>query len=255
MTAAVERAHRLPVRSGVAPFRVWMALACRVGRPDYALSSYEFDVLWGQLCVGRVPYPLGVPRTGWPEEQRAVLTDEVYRGLVVRGLVDADRRIDAGLAEFLCLLDSHHVSVDLVGDFGYPVRALAVTDGRAGVLALQAGGELWLDRIRPAELVAAVVGLLPHVTPAVPAAGGTSAGPAMPCGDGMPWHGLASHCRVAGRFGISTGDGEPMPVLVTWFDIDGVRYLMVRERSRLHVGPADHAEIERRVRALLPTRG
>jgi hypothetical protein len=37
-----------------------------------------------------------------------------------------------------------------------------------------------------------------------------------------------------------------LPVLVTWFDIDGIRYLMVRERSRLHVGPADHAKIERR---------
>jgi ESX secretion-associated protein EspG len=223
--------------------------------PDYALSNYEFDVLWGQQSSGRIPYPLGAPRTGWPREQRAVLTDEVYRGLIARGLVDTARRLDAGLAEFLRLLDRHHVSVDLVGDFGYPVCALAVTDGRDAALAVRAGGELWLNRIRPGELVSAAVGLLPHVTPAVPAAGGTSAVPEPSGRDPAPWSGSASHCLVAGRFGISTGDGEPVPVLVSWFDLDGVRYLMVREGARLHVGPADHAEIERRVCALLPATG
>lgn len=199
-----------------------------MGRPDYVLSSYEFDVLWARLCPGRMPYPLGVPPTGRSRDERAVLANEVYRELTARGLVAADRAVDTGLAEFLRLLDSHHVSVDLVGHIGYPVRALAVTDGVAGVLAVLAGGELWLTGFRPAELATAIVGLLP-VEPRLPQG------------------------RTAGRFGISTGDGAPAPALVAWFDTDDGRHLVVHEESRLSVGPAGHEDVERCLTAIVST--
>lgn len=226
-----------------------------MGHPDYALSSCEFDVLWGQLCVGRIPYLLGVPRTGPTPREDTAVTDEVYRELIDRGLVAPDRQVDAGLAEFLHLLDTHRVSVDLVGDFGYPVRALAVTDGQRGVLAMRAGGELWLTRVQPAGLVAAVVGLLPNAAPVPRGAGGNNAGLELLRRDMVSRPEAALHCGVAGRIGISIGDGEPMPVLVACFDIDSVRYLLVREETRLYIGPADSVEIERRVCALLPALG
>lgn len=201
---------------------VSIMLSVPMGRPDYVLSSYEFDVLWARLCPGRVPYPLGVPPTGRTSDERAVLVNEVYRELIARGLVTADREVDDGLVEFLRLLDSHAVSVDLVGDIGYPVRALAVTDGVAGVLAVLAGGELWLTGIGPGELATAAVGLLPP----------------------------AGSCRTAGRFGVSSGDGEPVAVLVAWYDTDDGRCLVVRGESRVVAG---HAEVELQVAAIVST--
>jgi hypothetical protein len=211
--------------------------------PDFALSSYEFDVVWAQLCLGRMPYPLGVPRTGRTSEERAVLAEEVRRGLCDRGLLAAaGQRVDEGLAELLRLLGGHRVAVDLVGDIGYPVRALAATDGRLGVLGVLAGGELWLTGIRPDGLAHAVVGLLP--TPVVP----------VPRGESMDFSvELTANCRAAGRFGVSVGDGGPVPATVTWFDTEVGPYLVVHEDGRLTVAPTDPAGVERKVANLLST--
>ncbi|GAB3450519.1 ESX secretion-associated protein EspG [Actinophytocola sediminis] len=134
--------------------------------PDYVVSTYEFDVLWADLCLGRMPASLTVPRTGRDARERALLAEEIYRELFDRGLVDRDRRVDDGLTTMLGLLSGFLVAVDFAGDIGYPVRALVATDGRAGVLATLAGGELWLTGIEPAELGTAIVGLLPTDRPA-----------------------------------------------------------------------------------------
>lgn len=193
--------------------------------PDYALSSYEFDLLWNELCLGRMPGSLVVPRTGRTPGERAVLAKEIYRELTDRGLVDHDRRVDVGLSGLLRLLSGYRVAVDLVGDIGYPVRAVAATDGRAGVLAMLAGGELWLTGISPAGLATAIVGLLPAARPP-----GRNAG---------------------GRFGFSASGGRAVASAMTWFDTESGRYLVVDEQSRLCLVSTGRAGIERRIAGCL----
>lgn len=213
--------------------------------PDFALSNYEFDVLWAELGLGRMPHPLQVPPTGNTPAESAMLAEEVRRELTARGLMVARRQADADLAAMLRLLDEHRVAVDLVCDVGYPLRALAATDGHTGVLAVLAGGELWLTGIRQCELAGAIVGLLPDVKPP----GGRA-----PVLDTLSELGRGAHeltvtCRAAGCFGFSITNRPS----VTWFDADGNRYLVEREPSRLRIGQVDHAGLERRIRTGLST--
>ena len=227
-----------------------------MGGPDYALSSYEFDVLWG---LDRMPYPLAVPRIGRTPAERSVLAGEVRRALSDRGLVAQDERVDAGLAALLRLLGDYRVAVDLVGDIGYPVRALAATDGQTGVLALLAGGELWLTAIAPAELVPAIVGVLPGgVSPgSVPYQRTTVLGDdavAVVLGrDAVVLSRLPAICRAAGRFGVSTGARGPLPDTVTWLDTETGPYLVAHEGARLSIGPTGPADVARRITDLLST--
>lgn len=227
-----------------------------MGGPDYALSSYEFDVLWAETCLDRMPYPLAVPRIGRTPAERAVLAGEVRRALFDRGLVSADSCVDAGLTALLRLLGHYRVAVDLVGDIGYPVRALAATDGRAGVLAVLAGGELWLTGIAPAELVPAIVGVLPGGG-SVPHQRTTVLGDdavAVVLGrDAIVLSRLPATCRAAGRFGVSTGVRGPLPDTVTWLDTQTGPYLVAHEGTRLSIGPTGHGDVEQRICRLLST--
>lgn len=220
--------------------------------PDFALSNYEFDVLWAELGLGRMPHPLQVPPTGSTPAESAVLAQEVRRELTDRGLMAAGHQTDADLAAMLRLLDEHRDAVDLVGDVGYPLRALAATDGHAGVLAVLAGGELWLTSTCRDQLAGAMVGLLPDVGPAV----------AEPCdaqvtvldalaelGRGEATHELTVNCRAAGSFGFSTADRQSLG----WFDAGGNRYLIEHEASRMRVSPVDCAGLKRRIAAGLST--
>ncbi len=230
-----------------------------MGGPDYALSSYEFDVLWAESCLDRMPYPLAVPRIGRNPSERAVLAGEVRRALVDRGLVSADEHVDAGLETLLRLLGHYRVAVDLVGDIGYPVRALAATDGRTGVLAVLAGGELWLTGIAPDELVPAIVGVLPggESPESVPHQRTTVLGDdavAVVLGrDAIVLSRLPATCRAAGRFGVSTGVRGPLPDTVTWLDTETGPYLVAHEGTRLSIGPTGHGDVERRLTGFLST--
>jgi hypothetical protein len=227
-----------------------------VGCPDFALSSYEFDVLWD---FDRMPYPLAVPRIGRTPAERAVLVGEVRRALLDRGLVTEAHEVDPRLAALLRLLGQYRVAVDLVADIGYPVRALAATDGRAGVLAVLAGGELWLTGIAPADLVSAIVGVLPGgLSPgSVPYQRTTVLGDdavAVVLGrDAVVLSRLPAICRAAGRFGVSTGGWGPLPDTVTWLDTETGPYLVANEGARLSIGPTGHADIARRITDLLST--
>lgn len=226
--------------------------------PDFALSSYEFDVLWTHLRLPRMPYPLGVPRTGRTTAEQAMLAEEVRKALADRGLLTDDHEVDEGLAALLRLLAAHRVAVDLVADIGYPVRALAASDGEAGVLAMLAGGELWLTGIGPDRLAEAIAGLLrgaPAPRGSHPAAvrEQVAAPPRAAVAPVTVLPELATDCRATGRFGVSAGDGGPVPATVTWFDTEAGPYLVAHEGARLTIGPTDHAGIERRVAALVST--
>jgi hypothetical protein len=220
--------------------------------PDFALSNYEFDVLWAELGLGRMPHPLQVPPTGSTPAESAVLAEEVRRELTDRGLMAAGHQTDADLAAMLRLLDEHRDAVDLIGDVGYPLRALAATDGRAGVLAVLAGGELWLTSTRPAALAGAILGLLPDLGPSVveqhdPRVTVFDTVPEP--GQGAATHELTVSCRAAGSFGFSTSGCLSMG----WFDANGSRYLIEHEASRIRIAPVDHAGLERRIAAGLST--
>lgn len=227
--------------------------------PDFALSSYEFDFLWGALGLGRKPYPLQVPPTSRVPERRVELAAEVYRELADRGLVSADV-IDAGLESLLRLVGDHRVSVNAVAHIGYQVRALAAADEANGVLAVLAGGELWLTGIRPAELASAIVGVLPAAEPGsgvpislpVPAAGDVSdvfgdlvlEPEVLAASEAAALTELGALRRGGGRFGCSTVGREPTSAVVGWFDTPHGRYLIGREGPRLSVRPAGSVLIE-----------
>jgi hypothetical protein len=225
---------------------------------DYVLSSHEFDVLWHELELGAMPYPLAVPRTGRTPEQRAQFADEVYRELGDRGIVSG-RLVDAGLERLLRLLGCYRRSIDVVADIGYPVRALAAADQGAGVLAVLAGGELWLTGIEVTALAAAIVGVLPAAAPGPsgpidPAerSGGDLAreGELLAEAGAAVLAGLAANRRAGGRFGISVCGARGL-TLLNWLDTEQGRYLLMHKDSWLSVGPADAVGIERRLAAIL----
>src|SRR5205823_7836604 len=119
-------------------------------------------------------------------------------------------------------------------------------------------GELWLSKIRPTGLAAALIGVLPVSAP------GTGRSVSEPCpglgeGTALPdedafadlvlerkmlmkvgARGLAeltTKRSTGGRFGVFNSCRERMPILMTWFDTEQGRYFMVHDNSRLNVGP------------------
>jgi hypothetical protein len=132
--------------------------------PDFVLTTHDFDLLWSDLGLARMPYPLDVPSVGATTAERERLTEDMYTRLAERGLAAANR-IDGQLDELLRVLCHHEVSVDTVGYLGEPIRAVAVTDGRIGVLAMLAAQHISLGQIRPTALAGSIVDLLPAGMP------------------------------------------------------------------------------------------
>ena len=122
-----------------------------MAKPDFVLSAAEFDLVHGDLRLGRVPFPLEVPSHGATMSERAELTAEAYRALAERGLA-AGGQLNARLEELLRLLASPDVAVDAVGHAGQPYRALAAANSHVGVLARIVADELWVTEIRPSAL-------------------------------------------------------------------------------------------------------
>lgn len=210
----------------------------RVGSPEYDLTVHEFAVLWTDLALGREPSPLELPKMGRTGQEQAMYTAEVRRGLRASGIITGRGRVDDRLESMLRLLAGPYVAVNLVGYVGYQVRALAATDGRSDVLAVQAGGEVWLTAIRSAGLSAAIVGVLPTACPA-------HSRPHGPLEVAVPGE-FAAQCRATGRFGFSVTDTRP----VTCFATGRGWYLATPDGG---VKAADLADIQRCIeRALGP---
>jgi hypothetical protein len=202
------------------------------GSPDFVLSRYEFDVLWRALGFGPMPYPLAVSRVG-----SAQFTDEVYRGLADQGLVHG-RTIEPRLAHLLRLLGEYDVAIHAVGDIGYQMSALAAASRESGVLAVLAGGELWLTGIGRDAMAAAIAGvLLASARSHQEAVGGGLAE-------------AAGASRVHGRFGVSPAHRRPK-FSACWLNTPRGRYLLVRKGSLASIGPADSVSVERCLAAAL----
>lgn len=134
------------------------------------LSLAALDVLWADLQLGRVPFPLRVRNHGDTRGDRARIRAAVYADLGRRGLACDERPADT-LVEDLRLLADPTTTVDLVAlldmDDDKPVTALAATRGRHGILAVQGKLTLRLTRMRGTLTTGALVGLLPATRAAI----------------------------------------------------------------------------------------
>lgn len=248
--------------------------------PDFVLSACEFDLVSGSLGLGRASFPLRVPSVGATMEERAELTGEVYRELAARDLASGDR-LDDELEGLLRLLGSNVFSVDVVGVADGPLRAVTAVNGRAGVLAVLAGDQVWLRGFRPRALASVAVGVLVPADPGRgrgftvrkeslekvvnhdgdfgddPFGGGLDDRTAllrtgMPAADVDALLELAANRRAGGQIGVSRGVTRAA-TLLTWLDTHQGRYLVVNEGEWLSITPADHSRIEQRVAEVLST--
>ncbi|MCI2415797.1 ESX secretion-associated protein EspG [Saccharopolyspora sp. K220] len=249
-------------------------------KPDFTLSATEFDLLYSGLGGGQVPFPLDVPSVGATVEERARLTEEMYRNLANRGLA-VGNRLDADLADLLRLLVEPEISVDAVGYLERPLRALAASSRRAAVLAEMVGDQLLLTGIRPTALASSIIDVLPENEPGPARAMSIPQQPlarvldqdddfnddpfggdiddetaliraGLPAKDAAALLEFAGTRVAGGQFGVSRGSHRAS-TLVTWFDTPQGRYLMVSEDSWLSVAPAGQQRIADRVAAVLST--
>ncbi|MDQ2586991.1 ESX secretion-associated protein EspG [Saccharothrix yanglingensis] len=247
--------------------------------PEFLLDQRQMDVLWHHLGLGRLPYPLDVPSVGATEEERKRLRAEV---LAEYG-EPAPR-----LAELLRLLADHDVAVDAVAHVDRSVRALAVSNGERGALAVVDGDKLGVLEIRPTALARSIVEVLP--------AGSAGPGSALSLrletlnaavtlqqeeqaeDDDDPWGSgelderealqkaglsredasviseLAANRVAGGQFGVTVGGGyraSRAGTLITWFDTPQGRYLMVSEDGWLSLAPTDNDRIATRIASVL----
>ncbi|GAA4611057.1 ESX secretion-associated protein EspG [Saccharopolyspora hordei] len=243
--------------------------------PTFALSAAEFDLVTGALGLGRPQFPLQVPSQGRTMEERADLTAEAFRALADRGLAQGDQ-LDEQLAAMLRLLVDHDTAIDVVGYVGQPLQALAAVTRRSGVLAQLTGDQLLLTEIRPTALALSAVSVLP------PAEAGTKRALSLreeqlskavaeddddPFGGdyddetalvraGLPPQDAAVLAELVeartggGQFGV-THRSVRASTLVTWFDTNEGRYLMVSDRGWLSIAPADDRRLEHRLAEVL----
>jgi EspG family len=255
-------------------------------KTDFVLSTREFDFVWAQLELGRMPYPVDVPSIGATMEERGRLRAETFDGLRDKGLLRGDR-LDPDLSDLLKVLAAPSVSVDTVGYDEGPIRGLAASDGSQAALVALHGDALSFAAIRPTSLAASIVEVLPP--------GEAGSGPAIsvphqamqkavngddddPFGDGDERDILISNGvsedhatklieladrRVrGGQFGITTvskatriraGARTRSKTMITWFDTSDGRYLMVHDGTWLSLAPADAGRIAHRINELLRT--
>ena len=249
--------------------------------PEFLLSPREFDVLWRELRLGRIPYPLDVPTEGDTEQDRRVLRDKTLEELRQRGLAD-----DPRLEEYLRLLDDHTTSVDAVAGLDRTVRALAVSNGDRAVLAIIDDDRVGLLAIRETGIAREIVRVLPDGEPGPGTAvnvrvealqqavalqeaeeeddsddpwgaadeemddrqalqqAGLSAQDAKQFGE------LAANRVAGGQFGVTRGR-ERSGVVINWFDTHQGRYLMVNSDGWLSLSPTDNDRIATRINAVL----
>lgn len=249
--------------------------------PEFVLTPRELDVLWHHLDLGRLPYPLDVPSHGATEEERKRVREEVLA---------AYGEPDPRLVELLRLLGDHEVAVDAVAHVDRAVRAVAVSDGRRGALAVIDSGSIGVLEIRPTALARSIVEVLPD----------GSAGPGSALSlrletlhaavalqdeqqdddEDDPWGSgelderealqkaglsredatvvseLATSRVAGGQFGVMVGGGyrrSRAGALITWFDTSQGRYLMVHEDGWLSLAPTDNDRIATRIASVLAT--
>jgi hypothetical protein len=128
------------------------------------LSLPALDVLWEDLKLGRIPFPLEVGSYGDTVEERGRIRAAVYAQLERRGLAEGDTAT-AELASVLRLLSAPKISIDLVTlnelTDKLPIRAVVAARGKRAVLAVQGELAITVSRVRETAIVGSIVDLLP----------------------------------------------------------------------------------------------
>lgn len=210
------------------------------------LSGTELEVVWYELGLGRMPYPLVLPAAGRTARDRARAREALRR----RGLWrDAPA---AALAGPLGVLTAGGTAVDVVGFLGGPLRALAADDGRDGAVAVLRRDVVRVAGIPTGALAGSIVDIIGHV----PAGAGSAL--SVPVDELRSGDERAAEVtrRLAertagGQFGTTTtgpsGSRRRAHTLVTWFDTPRGRYLLVREGGWVSLAPADQTRIAHRL--------
>lgn len=249
------------------------------GNPKFLLSASDFDLLYSDLEFGSVPFPLEVPSVGATFEERERLTSQMYQDLERRGLARRGQ-LNEDLRALLRLLGDNDYCVDAVGYLEQPIRALAATDRRLGVLANVVADQVQLSALRPTAVAGSIVDVLPQreagpvravSVPQEPLSrvldpddelddpfGGDLDDEAaliragVPTKDATTLIDLAEARIAGGQFGVSVGS-DRIQNPVTWFDTAQGRYLMVNDGSWLSISPADQGHILGRLNTILST--
>jgi hypothetical protein len=230
--------------------------------PVATFSTFEFNVVWSALGLGRLPFPLTAPASSpVARERKAVFEQLADRGLAIGSELRTE------WVALLHVLARPERSVDAVGRIVRPLAATAATRGNVAVLALQDRGSVAVGPIRAGSLVESVVALLPA----------EAAGPGHPVSvpvatvrrllteltslADLPEADAGLLLRLAegrvrgGQFGVNVADGggrlrRGIPV-VSWFDTAEGRYLMTNDGTMLVIAPADSARIAVRLHEVL----
>lgn len=218
------------------------------------LHPIELDVLWSELQLGDLPFPLVIPPYGATIVERDRLREVARNRLRHRGQLDGTG-VHWALAPLLRTLDRPASAVDIlaVSPGAAPCTGVAATDGDAAVLAFAtSSGMLALRRIRSAALADEVLGCL---APA-PAGPGVAAEIEV---DDRRTRGEPALRAVTpdpplggGQLRVHHGGPDRRVTVVSWFDTCGGRYLAAPSGpGRLAVVPADQAGLRGRIAHLL----
>ncbi|RJQ82625.1 ESX secretion-associated protein EspG [Pseudonocardiaceae bacterium YIM PH 21723] len=130
------------------------------------LSLAAVDMLWEQLDLGELPYPLEVPRFGDTPEERDRIRTAVREDLTRRGLL-RDGEPDATLVEGLRCLADGQLIITLAGLLNTEKQQLLAARvsarGRQTVLGVLQDNTMRMDFLEPSGMVFGIVELLPQL--------------------------------------------------------------------------------------------
>ncbi|MBB2934127.1 hypothetical protein FHX82_001147 [Amycolatopsis bartoniae] len=227
------------------------------------LSHLELDLLWEDLGLGPLPYPLDVRSHGRTQDERDDLGAQVFESLRAAGLHDG-QEADAALEDLLVLMSRPVLSLDALVLGGIPLRVLAAARGRRAVLAVLDREELALRPIAASSLAGVVADVLGDVPPGpgsevrLPKEAFVEALTAYNSSGHNAFEWRLSQAGVSGRASralwtiaaspivgsgqlAANGPGGRSPVL-TWFDTEAGRYAITTQPGTgpwVTVTPAD----------------
>lgn len=250
----------------------------------WRLSPAQLDVVWHELALGELPYPLQVPSIGATLDERADLRTRILDQLAAADLWHRGR-LDAGLERALQVLARPELSLDSVWlpnpHAAVPCRVIAARIGDDAYLLAQDAdpdAEFLIGEIRPTALELAVIDWLPGAPPGQCQPLSIQVGGAGAADDedsvlvdevfegGGGGYGERAYQELAVRPRIGSGQlavntrprsgGVRRSAVLHWFDVAGDgRYAAYRTDGYANVRPADGAWLHGQLQQLVASAG